>query len=176
MPDTHKSHCAGCPYAGANHLPLEQRQRRTTPLSMEDNRGPVLLVFQAPGIHEWENGRPISSTKAGSAGVRILNALPAGKSRQSYNITNTVQCFPGKPQAQAGKRTRDKPPLAMASKHCSNWLRNDIEAYPYERIVVFGSHAHKTVRALGYGSDPRFCFPKHPTGGISNEALRKALA
>lgn len=143
---------------------------------MEDNGGSILLVFQAPGVSEWEVGRPIISNKPSSAGARLARAFcQAGKTRQDFNITNTVQCFPGKKEARSGETARDRSPVASARFHCSHWLRQDIEAHAYERVVVFGSHAREAVYALGYEHDPRFHCIKHPTGGLSNVKLVSAV-
>ena len=176
MPVTYHSYCNGCPYEEARHLSVQQRRVRSAPLSMEDNEGSILLVFQAPGESEWELGRPVISTKTSSAGVRLTNAFPkVGKTRLDFNITNTVQCFPGKQEAQTGERPRDKPPTASARAHCSHWLRQDIEGRKYERVVVFGAHAKKAIHALGYKDDPRFRYLKHPTGGLSSACLLAAV-
>ena len=143
---------------------------------MENNVSSVLLIFQAPGIDEWKSGKPISSTNPRSAGVRIASALGvAGRSRKDYNITNTVQCFPGKREPRSDGKSRDKAPTADVRLHCREWLRQDIEKYQYKRIVVFGSIARKVVWDLGYRNDPRFVFSRHPTGGISIARLSEVL-
>jgi uracil-DNA glycosylase family 4 len=172
MPITYESHCTGCPYFHAAHLSSEFRSVRSAPLSKESRKAPVLLIFQAPGEIEWRTGAPISNPKPGSAGARLDKAFIAvGKTREDFDITNTVQCFPGKHTATA----RDKPPTAAARSHCSNWLRDDIAGGVYTRIVVFGSHAKKAVHRLGYKDDSRFHFVKHPSGGLSNAELLEAV-
>lgn len=170
------SHCIGCPYENAQHLPVTVRATRAAPLTMEDNDGTILLIFQAPGINEWSNGRPVSSTTTNSAGMKLAAAFAfCKKTRASYNITNAVQCFPGKKESTVGKRPRDKAPLIAARRHCGHWLRKDITAHNYERIVVFGSPAREAVIALGYINDTRFVFVKHPNGGLSDVKLRNAV-
>lgn len=149
---------------------------RQIPMSMEDNGADVLLIFQAPGVAEWQEGKPICSVHSSSAGGRLAVAFNAlGRTRQDYNITNTVQCFPGKRASISGERSRDKIPPAAVRHCCSNWLRDDIEGRPYRLVVVFGREAQKAVRALGYKNDQRFRFSKHPTGGISNAELSACL-
>jgi uracil-DNA glycosylase family 4 len=177
MPTTFSDHCAGCPFENAAHLSPEDRSVRSTPLSMEDNNAPVLLIFQAPGVDEWSSGRPVSSLNPRSAGAKLAAAFhQAGKSRASYNLTNTVQCFPGKPPTSSESRPRDKKPPAAARTHCSNWLRADIESRQFLKIVVFGSEAKKAVKALGLETDARYHYEKHPSGGLSNASLFAAVA
>lgn len=143
---------------------------------MEDNGASVLLIFQAPGIEEWSKGKPVASVQPSSAGMRLEAAFRIKhQTRLDYNITNTVQCFPGKKPEIGIARPRDKAPTATAQQHCLEWLRKDIEAHAYNRIVVFGAHARKAVLALGLETSPRFYFTRHPTGGISNAELADAL-
>ncbi|WP_431484124.1 uracil-DNA glycosylase family protein [Pseudomonas solani] len=159
MPARYESHCIGCPYNNAAHLPVSSQYNRSAPLSIEDNGASVLLIFQAPGVDEWAKGRPVASTNPSSAGVRLATAFRiAGRTRQDYNITNTVQCFPGKEPQVGTTRPRDNAPTAAVRRHCSEWLRQDIQAQSYKRIVVFGAHARRAVRNLGFGDDPRFRF------------------
>ena len=182
MPNTYKSHCDGCPYDEARHLSTEDKATRSTPLSMENNCASILLVFQAPGENEWEEGRPICSEAPGSAGTRLKDAFrKLGKTREDFNITNCVQCFPGKrsinpekPLTNPDAKPRDKAPSAEARAHCSRWLREDIEAANYKRIVVFGKVAAKMMRPY---DDGKRCieFLKHPAGGLSNSELQLAL-
>jgi uracil-DNA glycosylase family 4 len=143
---------------------------------MEENHADVLLIFQAPGVDEWEKGKPVASNKSNSVGMRLEAAFRrANRIRQNYNITNTVQCFPGKKSPVDNKKTRDVAPRAAAHRHCAEWLRQDIRAHKYKRIVVFGAHARKAVQKLGFGTDPRFHFVRHPAGGLKNIDLDKAL-
>lgn len=176
MPITFGTHCIGCPYENAQHLHAATRSTRATPLTMENNDGSFLLIFQAPGINEWSNGRPASSTMTNSTGAKLEAAFAhCGKTRADYNITNAVQCFPGKQEPKTGKRPRDKAPLAAARRHCGHWLRENITSHVYQRIVVFGSPARDAVHALGYVNDKRFVFVRHPNGGLSNAKLRNAV-
>ena len=176
MPIHYGCHCAGCPYQNADHLPKLFQKMRTAPLSMEENHAEVLLIFQAPGVNEWEKGKPVVSTKTGSVGVRLEAAfLRANRTRQNYNITNTVQCFPGKKTQNSGITSRDVAPPAAVRFHCAEWLRLDLEAHNYKRIVVFGAHARKSVYKLGFGTDSRFHFLRHPAGGLKNIDLDRAL-
>lgn len=176
MPTGFSIHCLGCPYENAEHLSKSERQVRAVPLSMEVHSASVLLIFQAPGEEEWRTGKPISNTKSLSAGGRLARAFKViGKARADYSITNTVQCFPGKREQPGVGRSRDKLPPALVRQHCGQWLLDDIRSRPFSRIVVFGSFARKAVKALGYGSDERFIFVKHPTGGLSNAELCRSI-
>lgn len=176
MPTQFGCHCAGCPYLNATHLPSHFQEIRTAPLSMEENDAEVLLIFQAPGVDEWAKGKPLISIKSRSAGARLEAAFRrANRTRQNYNITNTVQCFPGKKPQVGISKPRDLAPSATARRHCAEWLRQDIEARRYTRIVVFGTPAANAVRKLGFDDDSRFIFRKHPSGGLKNIDLDGAL-
>lgn len=67
------------------------------PLSLEDNGSNILLVFEAPGIDEWSNNKPLCSKRRGSAAVKFANALAlCGKALTDYDIAEALYCFPGK--------------------------------------------------------------------------------
>lgn len=163
MPNRAINHCHQCPYLG---------RRNRLPLSMEINSLDVLLVFQAPGIYEWRYGRPICSPSPKSAAARIRNSLcRIGKSRRDFSITNAVQCYPGKKS-----NGRDKCPNRQACRHCAQRLRNDIVAYDWRKIIVFGTVAEWSVRHLGYHNDRRFRFLFHPASRkLTNYQLDGAL-
>lgn len=118
MPDCYELHCLGCPYHGAAHLPEEFRQVRSTPRSMENNAAPVLLIFQAPSVDEWVEGKPVVSTLPSSAGLRLEAAFQqVGKTGQNFNITNTVQCFLGKNLLPSLHGPRSRPTILRRSEH-----------------------------------------------------------
>lgn len=176
MPLTYGEHCENCPYRNAAHLDESNLKSRQSPLSMEDNGSDVLLILQAPGLKEWEEGKPVHSTDPRSAGGRLTKAFEElSRTRGDYDITNTVQCFPGKESAEKTGRSRDKKPDTKAINCCINWLSLDIGAREYKKIVVFGREAEKAVRDLGFGQDSRFKFCKHPTGGLKESDLVSCL-
>ena len=162
MPSQFRKYCQQCPYRG--------RYGRL-PLSMEPNSCDVLLIFQAPGIDEWRQGHPICSANPRSTAARIRNSLSRiGKSRGDFSITNAVQCYPGR-----GSNGRDKQPRMKARRQCAQWLKGDIQACYWRRIVVFGAIAKKSVRSLGFRGR-RFRFIPHPSSGrLSNSRLDAAL-
>ena len=143
---------------------------------MEDNEASALLIFEAPGEAEWKGGSPIFSAHPSSAAARIRKAqLRVERVRTDYDITNAVQCFPGKGPARNGGRSRDAKPPDEAIKHCSRWLQADIQTREYKLILVFGNPAKAAVNMLPYTDDPRFQFLTHPTGGLTNAKLDAAL-
>lgn len=177
MPSSFVEHCLACPYRNGNQLPEDIQRIRSVPLSLESHGSKVLLVFQAPGIEEWKSGRPISSVKPQSAGGKLEAAFKIlGKTRQNYDITNVVQCFPGKKKPKWNKAPRDNPPPKTVRTCCSKWLKEDIAKNGYERVVVFGRHAEKAIIELG-DVDSRFDFVSHPTAsGVSIATLAKNVS
>ena len=167
MPDGFERHCNGCPYGCDN-----RHAEGLLPLKMEHNPNTsALLIWQAPGDEEWRRRKPICSENTNSAAARIRKSLGRiGTPRHQFSITNAVQCYPGR-----GNDGRDKKPKPAAHGQCANWLRMDIEAHDWRRIVVFGKCAELSVRFLGYRLDRRFRFVGHPSGGLSNNDLDGAL-
>jgi len=167
MPNIRQTFCTGC----SGYNAQSPSGRLNTPLSEELNNSLTLLVFQAPGIEEWNQGIPIISSSPHSAAARIRNSLSrTGKSRGVFDITNSVQCYPG-----VNGHGRDKAPKETVRRKCQSWLGMNITTKEYNKIIVFGSIAKKSVLSLGYGSDPRFLFLKHPSGRLKNSILDNAL-
>jgi uracil-DNA glycosylase family 4 len=167
MPSTRQTHCLNCP-GWQSQNPANRTNQH---LSKESNNSSVLLIFQAPGIDEWNSGQPVISQGSHSAAARIRNSLTrVGKSRGGFDITNCVQCYPGK--SSSG---RDKRPSEAMRRSCQSWLAPDIASH-YQKVVVFGGCAKKSVLDLGYLiNDPRFIFLNHPSGGLTNLNLDNAL-
>ncbi len=61
--------CEECPYCY-----LKDKQ-----LTLENNNSDVLLIFQSPGMDEWENNKPLSSDNPHSTAKRMENSF-LGKS------------------------------------------------------------------------------------------------
>jgi uracil-DNA glycosylase family 4 len=176
MPKSY-ANCADCRYIHGRHLPEVAKALRSHPLSLEDNGSRTLLIFQAPGIEEWKSGKPISSDSAQSAGGKLRKAFHLlGKQRTDYNISNVVQCFPGKLAPRGDEKPRDNRPPKSVRRACSKWLREDISKGNYTRIVVFGIPAEETVKELGHEDYSRFLFVPHPTAsGISIAMLSEYI-
>jgi len=142
------------------------------PLKKEDNGSDILLILQSPGEKEWEIGLPLQNFHNG-AGLRFQKSFKRiGKTRTDYDITNAVQCYPGK-----GANGRDNKPDRIAQTKCREKLRHDIESKPYRKIIVFGDIARRQLETLGYNTqnDQRFSFLKHPSAGLTNHDLDQAL-
>lgn len=114
---------------------------------------------------------PVCSEEARSTAARIRNSLlRINKLRADFDITNAVQCFPGK--ASSG---RDKKPSEVARRKCEKWLQSDIDNSSYTKIVVFGAVAKKSVRSVISSSSIPVVFIAHPSGGLKNVDLDAAL-
>lgn len=166
--------CETCPYIHRKHLKGSIYDNNLyKPLKLELNGSKILLVFQAPGEEEWKNGEAISSMKkqGGTAGKRIENSWGRRyKERTDYDITNVVQCFPGK-----SSTVRDGEPNVMAICACKERLKKAIEMEKYDKIITFGSIAKDVVDGILNGNFTNITVvnSKHPTGGISNADLDK---
>ena len=176
MPSFDSSYCRRCPYRNQAHLPTELRQNRETiPLDVEDNGSDILLVAQAPGVEEWILGKPLQPTvkQGGTAGSRIAQSWERKqKERTSFNITNAVQCFPGK------GNPRDEVPAPEALSACAGWLRDAMRAREYRKVIVFGKVAAQVVGII-VALENLSCevqYADHPSGGTLTAALDELWA
>ncbi len=167
------SRCSDCPYRKGKHLQGTGYEIRKKPLAMDlGSKTDELIVLQAPGVDEWNIGFPLQPTikKGGSAGSRVKQSWERlGKCRQNYDITNAVQCFPGR----VGRR--DFVPKALAQAKCLEWLKEDILSKEYRRIIVFGEVAERqtklAIEELNLGRDIEVRVATHPTGGCRRDEL-----
>jgi len=162
--------CNGCPYQNQNHLVgTNHFIQNGQPLSIERKiNADILLVFQSPGENEWINNSPLYSHSPHSARARIENSwLRTGHTRQEYDITNAVQCYPGK------GRSRDLKPRVIPICMCRSWLNIDITAKPYTRIITFGNIAYQSVNTILQSIPLHIQVTQsvHPTGGVTNAFL-----
>jgi uracil-DNA glycosylase len=171
------SDCDYCPYKNGLHLDPEFYKIRNSPLSAETNGSKTLLVFQSPGLDEWRNGRPISSTNNRSAAYKIESAFKAlQKTRKDFDITNAVQCYTGKCSNKDTTKPRDLGVRKAASKICAKRLQDLIEFNGYDNLVVFGSVARNSMKIIDIPQNIKVIFSKHPSArGVSIESIARLL-
>lgn len=145
------TNCSECPfnYTQKEKSKISANAMKTLelPLEKEDNGSEVLLVFEAPGFFEWRNRKPVFDSRDdgmnNSAGAMFAKALENNnKLRDSYDITEAVQCFPG---SQAKKKQTE---IDLASLYCITNLYNDLINPNYKKIVCFGEVASRSIRVI----------------------------
>jgi DNA polymerase len=132
----------------------------------------VMLIGEAPGYHENQQGRPF----VGQAGMFLEELLGvAGLKRTDVFITNVVKCRP--------PGNRDPQPEEIAA--CSDYLSRQTAALKPRVIVTLGrdslgrflpgqpiSRIHGVPRKVGTVT----VFPMyHPAAALHQPALRKTL-
>jgi uracil-DNA glycosylase len=132
----------------------------------------VMVVGEAPGRHEDEQGRPF----VGRAG-KLLDELlaEAGLEREQVFITNVFKARP------PGNRD----PRADEVAHHRPWLEAQLEVIEPRLLVPLGRHAlarfapdAKISEAHGrvVSRDGRTLFPMfHPAAALHNQGLRETL-
>ncbi len=98
---------------------------------------PVLLIGQAPGVHEGELGRPFAWTAGKTmfgwfAGV----GLPEAEFRARVYMAAVCRCFPGK---AAGGGDRVPAPDEIAA--CSRWLSAEVKLLRPRLVIAVGKLA-----------------------------------
>ena len=136
--------CQNCPYCNAKHLPS---YLQGLPLNSEIRKTKTLLVFQSPGINEWtgnsgeDKPAPLISNSSTSTAARLRKSFcRIHKKRTDFDITETVQCYPGQ-----YSNKRDKKPRIAAINQCSHHLAKDIQENTYSKIISFGVFANNIV-------------------------------
>ena len=125
--------CAKCP------------QMCSRPVTPRPVRSEVYLVGQAPGVHEYELGRPFAWT-AGKTLFRWFAQLGVSEEtlRSRVYISAVCRCFPGK--AAGGG---DRVPSAEEIAACAFWMRREIELLRPKLIIPVGRLAIERFIARG---------------------------
>ncbi len=138
--------------------------------------GPVnarlVLVGEAPGWHEDQQGRPF----VGPAG-QFLDQLLAngGLKRQDVYITNVIKCRP--PQ--------NRDPLPQEVANCRPWLEAQLAQLKPRLLIPLGRHAlawffpQESIARL-HGTTRRkdnltYYFVYHPAAALHQPSLRRTL-
>lgn len=115
---------------------------------------PILLIGQAPGLAEYETGKPFQG-QAGQRIRRIFSDVGVSDFDSLVYSSAVVKCYPGrklrkKDQPAAG--SEDRVPPATMVKHCRPFLERQIELVDPEVIVTLGSFPLKAYLRLSGGS------------------------
>ena len=105
----------------------------------------VLLLGQAPGVHEAELGRPFAWT-AGRTLFRWMNDVGFDEEsfRSSIYMAAVCRCFPGK-----AKGGGDRVPTKVEIANCAPWLEQAVELIQPRLVIPVGRLAINAVGLEG---------------------------
>ena len=107
--------------------PLSKRRKNAVP-GEGPSDAPVMVVGEAPGANEDQQGRPF----VGSAGRNLEDLLSrAGLARSNVFITNVVKCRP----------PNNRDPLPAEISACSGFLDAQVDLVSPKVIVTLGNFA-----------------------------------
>ena len=111
---------------------------------------PVMLIGQAPGLTEYETGKPFQGD-AGQ-GIRTIFddiGLPRSRFDELVYSSAVVKCFPGsKPRLRSGKVREDVLPSAAMISNCRPFLEEQIELVDPKVVVTLGGLPLKSYLKL----------------------------
>lgn len=155
------------------------RLKRMVPGEGNGDRPLLMLVGEAPGAQEAEQGRPFVG-RAGKNLDGFLRALDI--SRGDIYITNTVKIRPTLPGQKGGEKNR--PPTQAEVRLFLPWLQEEMAAVRPRAVVTLGNTPLKAVcgRDASIGemhglmhalaSDLRVFALYHPAAVIYNQTLK----
>ncbi len=102
----------------------------------------IMLVGQAPGIHEAEVQRPFGWT-AGKTLFQWFASIGVSESsfRQQVYIASVCRCFPGKQINKQGKTSGDRVPSTDEITQCAHWMQREFELLRPELVIAVGKLA-----------------------------------
>ena len=103
---------------------------------------PVMLIGQAPGIHEAKVQRPFGWT-AGKTLFSWFNQIGIDEEtfREQVFMVSTCRCFPGKQVNKYGKIGGDRVPSKTEISQCSPWLQREVELLKPDLVILIGKLA-----------------------------------
>lgn len=99
---------------------------------------PVMLIGQAPGIHEAKVMRPFGWT-AGKTLFQWFSSLGLDEARfrERVYMAAVCRCFPGKNPKGSG----DRLPSAEEISHCARWLDAELQLLQPQLLILVGKLA-----------------------------------
>lgn len=112
---------------------------------------PIMLIGQAPGIREYETGKPFQG-QAGQDIRAIFQNIGVSNFDEYVWSSATVKCFPGrkivKKRKTSGFRVEDEKPSLIMEKNCQPLLLRQIELAEPKVIVTLGGFPLKAYLRL----------------------------
>ncbi len=132
-----------------------------------DSDATVMLVGEAPGAKETEQGRPF----VGQAGQNLNEFLEIiNMDRAQLYVTNVVKYRPYKVNPKTGRKS-NRPPKAGEVKHCAEVLLQEIELVNPKVIVTLGNTALRSILGERTAVIGDFHGKPHPIGSRDLFAL-----
>jgi len=99
---------------------------------------PIMLIGQAPGIHEGRVGKPFGWT-AGKTLFKWFSSIGLDEEtfRERVYMVAVCRCFPGKNAKGSGDRVPDKTEIA----NCKKWLEKEYQLLKPKLIIPVGKIA-----------------------------------
>lgn len=117
--------------------PVDSSPVLPRPIALPTMSSPILLVGQAPGIREYETGRPFQ----GGAGKEVRKifasaGIPPSEFDTVVYSTAIAKCYPGRKSTTRG--FEDETPSVDMVENCLPFLRRQIELIRPQIVVTLG--------------------------------------
>lgn len=101
---------------------------------------PVMLIGQAPGLTEYETGKPFQGDAGqGIRGIFAELGIPRARFDATVYSSAVIKCFPGsKPVLRAGKTREDVLPTAEMIRNCQPHFEGQIKLADPQVVVTLG--------------------------------------
>lgn len=112
---------------------------------------PIMLIGQAPGIKEYESGKPFQG-QAGQDIRKIFTEIGVANFDEQVWSTAVVKCYPGrklvKNSRKGGYRVEDEVPAASMVNNCKHFLEKQIAGVNPKVMVTLGGFPLKAYLRL----------------------------
>lgn len=111
------------------------------PIVLQLKAKPFMLIGQAPGLDEYQQGKPFSGP-AGKVVRQLFTECGAGPSDfdRLVHSSAVVKCYPGSRLAKKGERSRreDLKPSPSMISNCSSFMQAQLKIVNPKVIVLLG--------------------------------------
>lgn len=127
----------------------------------------VMLVGQAPGVHEADQGRPFAYT----AGKRLFGwfaehlGIDEDEFRRRVHIAAVIRCFPGK--VAGGDRVPDADEIARCAKH----LDRELQLIRPKLVIAVGTLASQQLIGISQLKDAVGRLHKTTRAGVTFDVV-----
>ena len=129
---------------------ISEESVKPLPISLGITQRPILLIGQAPGIKEYETGKPFQG-QAGQKIRDIFRSIGISDFDRTVYSSAVAKCYPGRKLRKAGKPQsgcEDCVPSTQMVKNCRPFLERELALVDPKVVVTLGSFPLKAYLGM----------------------------
>jgi len=127
------------------------------PIAPGITQKPILLIGQAPGIKEYETGKPFQG-QAGQKIRHIFRSIGINDFDKNVYSSAVAKCYPGRKLRKSGdpgSGSEDRVPSTQMVKNCRSFLERELYLVNPKVVVTLGSFPLKAYLTMAGLAEPK---------------------